>query len=218
MQIVQDALTNASLPPERLDLEITETALLDDKVKGIQILNRLRALGVTISLGDFETGFSALSHLQDFVLDRLKTDRSFIGSAESDLRSAGIIQAIGNLGAVLGFGVTAEGLETASQLEFVGRRGCDVVQGYLGVAPVRADQLNSLIARLPELGSGNAPDEFGDREEPQVDRFSAPLPDDCGRGDESIGSRHASGRHGPPIGGRCARNDERPAMARRSAK
>lgn len=136
VQSVREALDKSGLDPARLEVEITETALLDNEELGINVLHQLRALGVSVSLDDFGTGFSSLSHLHKFPLDRIKIDQSFVKMAESDPKSAKIVEAIGSLGDALGLGVTAEGVETEGQLILARGKGCDVIQGYLISKPV----------------------------------------------------------------------------------
>ena len=156
IRTVRDALQKSGLPPQRLDLEITESALLNNEEQGIEVLHRLRQIGVSISLDDFGTGFSSLSHLHKFPLDRIKIDRSFVKSAEGDFKSARIVEAISNLGNVLGLGVTAEGVETEEQFVMAASNACDVIQGYLISRPIPGDAFDDLITGygLPRKDGG----------------------------------------------------------------
>ncbi|WP_162560629.1 EAL domain-containing protein [Methylobacterium durans] len=136
-QSVVKALLASSLAPSRLELEITESVLLTDAETVIAILHRLRALGVRIALDDFGTGYSSLSYLRQFPFDKIKIDRSFIREI-AEPNTAAIIRAVVALGTRLGIAITAEGVETADQLERVRLKGCTEVQGYLFSRPLPA--------------------------------------------------------------------------------
>ena len=153
VQVVSEALAASGLPPHRLDLEITETALLSNEALGISVLCKLRGLGVSLSLDDFGTGFSSLSHLHKFPLDRIKIDRSFVQNVETDPRSAKIVQAISNLGGVLELSVTAEGVETEAQYNFIRDLGCDAIQGYLVSRPVPVAEVEARFAARSPFGT-----------------------------------------------------------------
>ena len=132
---VASALAAAGLAAHRLELEITEAALLQDDEATIATLHQLRALGVRISMDDFGTGYSSLSYLRSFPFDKIKIDRSFIADLDRGRDSAAIIRAVAGLGASLGIETTAEGVETAEQLDLVRRHGCTEVQGYFFSPP-----------------------------------------------------------------------------------
>jgi diguanylate cyclase (GGDEF)-like protein len=149
--MVTSALAEAGLAPQRLELEVTETVLLDDSETTIDILHQLRALGVRISLDDFGVGFSSLSYLRKFPFDRIKIDRSFVGTLGESPESAAIVRTIASLGAVLGVETTAEGVETADQLEFVRASGCTAVQGFYFGRPCLAAEVAGVIERLNEV-------------------------------------------------------------------
>ncbi|MCB1547374.1 MAG: EAL domain-containing protein, partial [Hyphomicrobiaceae bacterium] len=124
LQAVVDALAGARLLPHRLELEITESALLEDSDATLSILHQLRELGVRIGMDDFGTGHSSLGYLQRFPFDRIKIDRSFVARIESDRSSLAIIRAVTGLSASLGIGTTAEGVETRAQYDRVKAEGC----------------------------------------------------------------------------------------------
>ncbi len=145
---VTQALAAARLAPHRLELEITEAVLLQDDEMIVTMLHQLRALGVRIAMDDFGTGYSSLSYLRSFPFDKIKIDRSFIKDIERSRDSAVIIKAIASLGQSLGIETTAEGIETAEQLELVRRAGCTKMQGYLASRPVPAAEVAALIARF----------------------------------------------------------------------
>ncbi|MGY3371004.1 diguanylate cyclase (GGDEF)-like protein/PAS domain S-box-containing protein [Bradyrhizobium sp. GM2.4] len=139
--MVTSALAEAGLPPHRLELEVTETALLDDSEATIEILHQLRALGVRVSLDDFGVGYSSLSYLRKFPFDRIKIDRSFVGTLGESPESVAIVRTIASLGSVLGVETTAEGVETIEQLDFVRECGCTAVQGYYFGKPCPAAEV-----------------------------------------------------------------------------
>lgn len=146
--MVTSALAEAGLPPQRLELEVTETALLDDNETTIDTLHQLRALGVRISLDDFGVGYSSLSYLRKFPFDRIKIDRSFVGTLGESPESVAIVRTIASLGSVLGVETTAEGVETSDQLEFVRASGCTAVQGFYFGRPAPAAEIDRVIESL----------------------------------------------------------------------
>ncbi|TFV77126.1 EAL domain-containing protein [Bradyrhizobium frederickii] len=146
--MVTSALAEAGLPPQRLELEVTETALLDDSEATIEILHQLRALGVRVSLDDFGVGYSSLSYLRKFPFDRIKIDRSFVGTLGESPESVAIVRTIASLGSVLGVETTAEGVETEEQLDFVRECGCTAVQGYYFGRPCPASEVGRTIETL----------------------------------------------------------------------
>ena len=128
--LVAEVLTTTGLAPERLELEITETALFDDFDRALEGLRRLKGLGVRIAMDDFGTGFSSLSTLHSFPFDKLKIDRSFVKAMHVDDRAKAIVRAVLGLGLSLGIPVVAEGVETDEQLEFLKGEGCAELQGF----------------------------------------------------------------------------------------
>lgn len=128
---VAEILKEASLAPERLELEITEAALARDRNRVMNTLQRLRGLGVRIVMDDFGTGFSSLSNLRSFPFDKIKVDRSFTGILEHDAGARSIVRAIIGLGHSLGMPVVTEGVETEMQRRIVVEEGCTQVQGLL---------------------------------------------------------------------------------------
>jgi EAL domain-containing protein (putative c-di-GMP-specific phosphodiesterase class I) len=146
---VQNALSASGLPSSRLEIEITETVLLEKTTKSIATLARLRDLGVRISMDDFGTGFSSLSYLRSYPFDKIKVDRSFVRDLSSDDRSRTIVSAITGLGMRFGMRTTAEGVETEEQLEWLTAEGCNEVQGRLFSMPVPAAEVMSLLASMP---------------------------------------------------------------------
>jgi diguanylate cyclase (GGDEF)-like protein len=145
VDLVEQTLSNSGLAPGRLELEITETALLGDDEAALRVLRELTALGVRISLDDFGTGYSSLSYLHRFPISRIKIDKSFVQQLPGDAGSASIVKAIAQLGENLNMQITAEGIETDEQLEFIAQYGCGHVQGFLISHPVRSEAVSDLF-------------------------------------------------------------------------
>ncbi|MEZ0169420.1 EAL domain-containing protein [Microvirga sp. TS319] len=144
-QAVQAILDETGLPPERLEIEITESALIRDPDRALAVLQKLKTLGVNIAMDDFGTGYSSLSNLQLFPFDKIKIDRSFIQSVHTKPQAAAIVRAVLGLGRGLGLPVIAEGVETSEELSFLGQEGCSEAQGYLLGRPEPISALTSLI-------------------------------------------------------------------------
>ncbi|HEY0855099.1 MAG TPA: EAL domain-containing protein [Devosia sp.] len=142
---VTNALREAGLAPNRLELEITESLLLADTEQTLDTLHQLRALGVRISIDDFGTGYSSLSYLRSFPFDKIKIDRSFMQGLGQEKDSLAIIKAVIGLGQSLGMSTTAEGIETEAQLEAVRAQGCDEVQGFLFSPPLPQSGIDALF-------------------------------------------------------------------------
>lgn len=145
------ALTTAGLEPSRLELEITEAVLLHDEAWVRSALDRLSALGVRIAMDDFGTGYSSLSYLRSFPFDKIKIDRSFVADLVGKSDALSIVQATIQLSQKLGMEITAEGVETAEQLEILAAEGCSQVQGYHISHAVPANE----VARLLRLYTGD---------------------------------------------------------------
>lgn len=139
VDLVTATLAETGLPPERLELEITETVLLHNTATTLETLEGLRRLGIGIVLDDFGMGYSSLGYLSQFPFTKLKIDKSFIARIGAEPRSTAIIRAVAALGQSLLIGVTAEGIETPEQLAFVRGIGCDHAQGYLLGRPCPAE-------------------------------------------------------------------------------
>jgi len=129
--LVHEILIQSGLPPARLEIEITETALVRDLKRALATLRQLKALGVRIAMDDFGTGYSSLSNLRAFPFDKIKIDRSFIKSVDANGQAAAIVRAVLGLGRGLSLPVLAEGVETPGELDFLSNELCDEVQGYL---------------------------------------------------------------------------------------
>ena len=144
---VVDALSASGLDADRLELEITETAILEDSGAITDLLHRLRALGVAISLDDFGTGYSSLRYLQRFPFTKLKIDQSFVRWLGKDSASDAIVSAVIGLGAALGMGTVAEGVETVAQYRVLESSGCDQIQGYLISQPIEASEIPAFLEK-----------------------------------------------------------------------
>jgi diguanylate cyclase (GGDEF)-like protein len=139
--LVRNVLAESNLPPSRLEIEVTETALISDPNRALQTLNKLKSLGVTIAMDDFGTGYSSLSNVREFPIDKIKIDRSFIKSVHANKQTASIVRAIRLLCHGLGLPVIAEGVETADELNFLIKEGFTDAQGYLLGPPVPASKI-----------------------------------------------------------------------------
>jgi len=137
--LVTQVLVETGLSPSRLELEITESAIIGDKIRALHILRGIKALGVTIAIDDFGTGYSSLDTLNSFPFDKIKIDRSFLSEAAASSQARAIIRAILALGRSLQVPVLAEGVETEAQLELLQSEGCDEAQGYLFGRPQLLD-------------------------------------------------------------------------------
>ena len=136
--VILATLVESGLAPDRLELEITETALLKDRDVVLKSLHRLKAAGVRVVMDDFGTGYSSLSNLQSFPFDKIKIDRSFIGAMEDDDAARSIVRAIVGIGRSLSLPVVAEGVETEQQRQMVHDEGCPQAQGYFFGMPGEA--------------------------------------------------------------------------------
>jgi EAL domain-containing protein (putative c-di-GMP-specific phosphodiesterase class I) len=135
---VRAVLDANRLPPDCLELEITESCLMVDRGRAIETLETLRGMGVRLSIDDFGTGYSSLSYLQHLRVHRLKIDMSFVRDLETNPGNLSIVTAIIALGHGLALDVVAEGVETPEQLAHLKRLGCDLIQGYLVGRPAPA--------------------------------------------------------------------------------
>lgn len=149
--LVHTVLLETGLSPSRLELEITESVLIDDFGRAQAILRRLKSLGVKIAMDDFGTGYSSLSYLQSFPFDKIKIDRSFVTDLESNSHNAAIVRAVITLAKSLNLPVLAEGVETEQQRLILSQEGCDQIQGYLIGKPQPIEIYDALVhsARMP---------------------------------------------------------------------
>jgi len=150
---IRSALDETKLPPEFLELELTESCIMSDPAQAGALLREIRDLGVRIAIDDFGTGYSSLTYLHEFSLNALKIDKRFVQSVESHDRGGPISKMIIGLGQNLGLEVIAEGVETETQLFYMREHGCDIAQGYLYARPESPEHLTPWLQanqRLPE--------------------------------------------------------------------
>jgi predicted signal transduction protein with EAL and GGDEF domain len=163
VESVRGALTSAGLAPSRLELEITETVLLQNSEATLATLHQLRALGIRIAMDDFGVGYSSLSYFQSFPFDKIKLDRSFISGLSEGNSSLAILRAVASLGANLSIVTTAEGVETAEQLQQIRREGISQIQGYLISPPRSAEEISKLLnSGGLDQGASSSPSPPGD--------------------------------------------------------
>lgn len=160
---VRSALAESGVPPSRLMLEITEGVLIDNPEEMVRRIEDLHALGVRVALDDFGSGYSNLSYLQRFPLDKLKIDRSFVTALGSSANGGVIIQAIVALGRALGLSILVEGVETEQQRVLLRLAGCDEMQGFLFARPAPAAAIDRLLKQQKQNGGkalpGQGPDQ-----------------------------------------------------------
>lgn len=143
-QLVHEVLFQTGLKPERLEIEITETALIRDPGRAQSTLRQLKALGVRIAMDDFGTGYSSLSNLRAYPFDKIKIDSSFIRAVDGNEQAAAIVRSVLGLGRGLGLPVLAEGVETQAELSFLVEENCHAAQGYLMGRPAHIDAFTAL--------------------------------------------------------------------------
>ncbi len=148
-ETVRAVLERFDWPPERLVLELTESVLMDEVSEAAPVLLKLKQIGVCLAIDDFGTGYSSLSYLHRFPVDQVKLDRSFVDGIRDDGEGSPIARAVINMAHALGISVTAEGVETQSQMDGLRRLGCDRVQGYLFGKPMLGADFATLLHRKP---------------------------------------------------------------------
>ncbi len=209
-QVVMNTLAATGLPAERLELEITESVLIEEDEHVLATLDRIRALGVRFSMDDFGTGYSSLSCLRSFPFDKIKIDQSFVRDMLTDPDCAAIVRTVNNLARTLGMASTAEGVETPEQLAALRAEGCTEVQGYLLGRPMPADDVARLLnlPPRPSVEPGDvltvstqstgrarrASDRRNDAGDPAEKASDARYPPATDRADEEAPARHASGK------------------------
>jgi len=146
VELVRDVLTRTGLPPPLLELEITESVIVEDPERVILLMEALKAIGVGLSIDDFGTGYSSLSYLKRFPIDKIKIDRAFVRDLETSGNDAAIARMVIGIAAELEHKVIAEGVETAGQVDFLRHHGCDEYQGFYCSPAVPAEQIPALVA------------------------------------------------------------------------
>jgi EAL domain-containing protein (putative c-di-GMP-specific phosphodiesterase class I) len=147
LPLIEQTLAEYRLPSRALELEITESALMERPDQAVSILKAIKALGVALALDDFGTGYSSLSYLKRFPIDRLKIDRSFVRDIETDPNDRAIALSTIALAHSLGLEVTAEGVEEAAQRDFLRQHGCDDAQGWFYSKAVPAGAAEALLCK-----------------------------------------------------------------------
>jgi EAL domain-containing protein (putative c-di-GMP-specific phosphodiesterase class I) len=141
------------LPAARLEIELTETAIIADRQRALHVLRRVKALGAGVALDDFGTGYSSLETLRSFPFDKIKLDHVFTAELEGNPQSKAIVRAVVALGKSLSIPVLAEGVETRAQLEILLREGCDEIQGFLFGLPEPVGKIG--IPKMSLAGSAD---------------------------------------------------------------
>jgi len=152
-ETIAAALEETGLPPEYLELELTESSVMLHPEESAHALRRLKELGVSVSVDDFGTGFSSLNYLSVFPLDTLKIDKSFVQAMTSDSKNSLLVEAIVDLGHKLGLAIVAEGVETQEQRERLASYGCDAIQGYILSPPVNAAHFRASFLQEESFGT-----------------------------------------------------------------
>ena len=151
---IHEILVETGLPPHRLELELTETALIKDQLRSLHVIRQIKALGVHVALDDFGTGYSSLETLRTFPFDKIKLDRTFVEGLGRSPQSLAIVRAVMALGKSLDIPVLAEGIETVEQLELLRSESCDEVQGFLLGRPIPLFDLAAQGGPKPLEASG----------------------------------------------------------------
>jgi diguanylate cyclase len=138
--LLHEILLQTGLAPSRLEVEVTETAVIRDPARALLTLRQLKGLGLRIAMDDFGTGYSSLSNLRSFPFDKIKIDGSFVRSVDSNEQTAAIVRSVLGLGRGLGLPVLAEGVETPAELSFLAAEQCQAAQGYLMGRPSPIEQ------------------------------------------------------------------------------
>jgi diguanylate cyclase (GGDEF)-like protein len=180
---VRTALAEATLHPGRLQIEITEGAMMETRGESLLTMNQLKALGISIAVDDFGTGYSSLSYLKHFPVDALKIDRVFVSELSPDAADANIVMAIMQLARGLGLSVIAEGVETEEQLALLQGYSCDAMQGYTLGRPMNAERFERHVLRNPAWLQERA---HPQPEEQPVEAAPAPSLDDDDRTDRTV--------------------------------
>ncbi len=145
---VAEVLSRTGLPASRLELEVTESLLIEDAEQALRSLRALREMGIRLALDDFGTGYSSLSYLRSYPFEKVKIDKSFVRALESDQAARAIVQAVVTMCGSLGIGVTAEGVETDRQVQILRGQGCADLQGFLLGRPIPAGEVPCYLGRI----------------------------------------------------------------------
>jgi EAL domain-containing protein (putative c-di-GMP-specific phosphodiesterase class I) len=146
-EVVTNILNEIQLPPNYLELELTEAVAMDNPQKVIGVMNKLHEFGIRMSIDDFGTGYSSLSYLKQFKVYKLKIDQSFVRDITDDPEDKAIVTAIISMASSLGMQTIAEGVETSGQLAFLRLQGCDEVQGFYFSKPLPPAQFEEFVVK-----------------------------------------------------------------------
>ena len=144
-RLIADVLRETGLPASSLEIELTESLMMEDVDTAVATMRELKAMGVHLSIDDFGTGYSSLSYLKRFPVDVLKIDQSFVRDIGQDASSSAMVAAMISLSHELGLRVIAEGVETRAQWDYLLGRGCDEVQGYYFSRPLRGRDFERMV-------------------------------------------------------------------------
>src|SRR5260370_30300468 len=169
---VDDALTASGMSPTLLQLEVTESMVMQNVPRAVRVLDALRSRGIRLAIDDFGTGYSSMSVMKQFPIDTIKIDRSFVRDLPDDSEDKAIAQAIISMGKALGMTIVAEGVETVEQQAVLRHHYCDEMQGFLFSKPLPPQQLAELLRAAPRLASPPLQPEGSDVPEHAVPRSS----------------------------------------------
>ncbi len=150
LKSVETVLSDNAMQPHCLELEITESVMMDDTKVVLDVLHKLKQLGVQLSIDDFGTGYSSMSYLEQLPFDTLKIDMSFVRKIQDDGSGGTIAATIAAMAHALNKKIVAEGVETQAQLDFLRNQNCELIQGYFYCRPLPAEELTQMIQELQE--------------------------------------------------------------------
>ncbi|STX48734.1 inner membrane protein PLUS sensory box protein LssE [Legionella hackeliae] len=154
VEFIKETLEKSQLDPQYIEIELTESTIMDDKKQNLYKLKQLKELGINLIIDDFGTGYSSLNYLRAFPVNKLKIDQSFTQDCTTDHNNASLIEAIIAMGHSLKLRVLAEGIETPEQVQFLKNCSCDEGQGFFYGYPMSAEDFASLIAKDEKILSG----------------------------------------------------------------
>jgi len=149
LKLIEDKISNSSIVPACLTLELTESAVMTDTKKAFDSLSKLDKMGVKLAIDDFGTGYSSLDYLKRLPVDELKIDRSFVIDMATSKDDAAIVRSTIDLAHNLGLNVVAEGVEDQSALDLLTEMGCDTMQGYFTCRPLPANEISEYLSKFP---------------------------------------------------------------------
>ena len=147
---IRDLINNTGISPDQLEIEITESILIDSADKALECINELRGMGIKLAIDDFGTGYSSLSYLNKIPANLLKIDKSFIDRINSSESSKQYVAAMISMGHIMGLDVISEGVEETEQIEALRSIGCDLIQGYIWGRPLSANDAEKLVISIAE--------------------------------------------------------------------